>query len=66
MNGVGGALLAVSNAVPAPEPTKTLFFCSLRLATASAIAEFGRSKIASTFSFSYQRRAIAMPVSVLF
>jgi hypothetical protein len=35
-------------------------------ATASAIAEFGRSKIASTDSTSYQRRAMPTPTSVLF
>jgi hypothetical protein len=36
------------------------------LATASAIAEFGRSKMASMLSVSYQRRAMPTPTSVLF
>ncbi|MFK4406238.1 hypothetical protein ABH991_003272 [Bradyrhizobium ottawaense] len=56
----------VSSTVPAPDPTKTLFFSALMPATASAIDEFGRSKIASTLSFSYQRRAMPIPMSVLF
>jgi len=43
-----------------------LVLCSDMPATASAIAEFGRSKIASTLSFSYQRRAMPTPTSGLF
>ena len=40
----------VSSAVPAPEPTNTLFFCSLMPATASAIAEFGITRGGQKFA----------------
>ena len=54
------------NALPAPDPISTLFFSRVNPETASATAEFGTSRMTSTFSLSYQRRAILRPMSGLF
>ena len=52
--------------MPEPDATNTLSFSRVTSLTASATEEVGTSKIASTPSWSYQRRAIAAPTSGLF
>jgi len=56
----------VSSEVPAPEPIITLFFWRTISFTASATAEFGRSTIRSTPSWSSHLRAMTDPTSGLF
>ena len=63
---VGEQFGPVRSTVPAPEPRKTLLRSCASAATASAMEEFGTSRITSTPSWSNQRRAMANPMSGLF
>ncbi|MNO00291.1 hypothetical protein D3C81_2201570 [compost metagenome] len=56
----------VRSADPALVKITTRFIWRVRSCTASAMAELGTSRIRSTLSFSYQRRAIDTPMSTLF
>jgi hypothetical protein len=51
---------------PPPELMWILFFSRVSVEIGSATNEVGTSKIASTFSLSYQLRAMEMPRSGLF
>ena len=67
VHGVGRALCARSAArCRRPNRSTTLFFSRAMSPTASATAELGMSTIMSTPSFSYQRRAMPVPMSGLF
>ena len=56
----------VMSELPPPELMLILFFSRVSAETGSATEEVGTSKIASTFSLSYQLRAMETPTSGLF
>ena len=59
---LGEQALPVRSAEPALVKITTRFICRVRSCTASAMAELGTSRIRSTLSFSYHRRAVAADV----
>lgn len=62
----GEQAFPVRSEEPADETSIALFFCLLSSRTANATAELAKSTTTSTFSCSYQRRAMAAPTSALF
>jgi hypothetical protein len=63
---VGWQNFPVRSEVAEPDASMVRFFSFITVLTASATPEFGRSTMATTFSWSTQRRAIAEPTSGLF
>ena len=63
---LGEQAVPVISELPPPELIWILFFSRVNAEMGSATEDVGTSKIASTFSLSYQLRAMPIPTSGLF